>query len=326
VPHRAVQRTRIGAILASAILAVVAGGCGSTPATPTIAQCVAAWNHGQIATTPGLQVGQSPSAFGYLGRRVWVSPWADPGAGDDLPSVGCSVAFDLGGGRVVLFASRDLHGDDASAARAAARGLLFDASGVAGDWIMPIAAARLFSTVPGSERSQGYGAPDACQGDDGVVRVSGCPPHAPTTHASTFFAWRNQIHATAVGDVAAQGPTWWLGLTFRGFGANAGPQFHPGRQVVYEVESGKRAWQIWVITVDSHSPAPPGCATLRTVGEPSFCWHGRLVGRLLASLHPDASHAVVVYAASWRLKRPADPLPAAIADQVRAALRPVQLG
>jgi hypothetical protein len=325
VALRAVPTSRICVLLAAAVFGALAGGCGSATATPTVAQCVSAWNRGQIATEPGLSVGQSPAVFGYLGRRVWVRGSADPGSGDSLPSVACAITFDLGGGRILSFGSDSSAGNDASASRAAARGLVFEPAGVGGDWVMPAAAARILNADPGSGSSTLAGRPDACQGDDGVVRVSGCPPHASSVQPATFLAWRNRLHATAVEDLAGEGRTWWVGLTFRGFGAVAGPALHRGRQVVYQVEAGPQAWQMWVITVDSRSASPPGCAALHIFGTPQLCRGGRLTGRLLDALRPDPRHWVAVYTASWSPRAPGEPLPQAIADRVQAALRPVRV-
>jgi hypothetical protein len=240
--------------------------------------------------------------------------------------VGCAIAFDLGAGRVVSFVSEDT--DNATQASTAAHGLTFKTISIQPDWVDTTAAARFIAGTTSYIPSPA-GSPNACQGDDGVVRASGCPPHSPNVEPTVFIAQRDRIDKQRVREVEALGPTWWLGLTFRGFGAAGYSPFPVNRNVrelTYQVAIGPQAWTVSIVTIDGYRTAPPTCKSLPWDVRGPFCWRTRLEGRLIDLVNPDAGHTIAVYTTSSDVGNQGQPMPPDVVAQVRTALRPVQLG
>lgn len=306
-------------LMAATLLLCVASGCYGSTAAPSTAQCASAWNHGHLDSSLHISgQGQPTSSLGYLGRRVWLHGYTP--SSDEQTYVACQIVFDLGEGRVFPVVSEALSPENAAAA--ARNGLVFHPIyGYAADNFDPLGEARLVYARVDSLPDPS-GTPNACQGDDGTIEVSGCPPHDPSVGPLGVVQLRDQIDLATVRDLLAHGPSWWLGPAFRGFGPLPGGP-GDGRRLTYQVDDGGHAWLVWVITVDDPAAATPSCAFLGAVGQPALCHHSTQVAQLLETAHPDPGHTVFVYSASWDVDHPRAPITPALASQIEAALRPI---
>ena len=203
-----------------------------------------------MGTVSWAKVGSGPwrptRATGLISPRVLV-----------LAGSECRLAFDLGSGRYVVFASSGVRQSSQ-----ASHGLQW--------WLSP-GSTDAYGVMSGTEA--GLDLPSiqttsACQDDTGKVQLSGCTPHNPSAKAFPVDAAQRRLVLEAIRDAVhpyPPTPVYWLGDAYRGFGARAlGRQAHAST-FGYFVTSGRRMWVVDVVTSDPGRPAPRCDSPLRGV-------------------------------------------------------------
>lgn len=244
--HLLLARLALGAVVG-----LLSAGCdlhGDTYEAPLSASgCITAWNAGTVSWA---KVGSGPWSPTRDTRLV--APRVLVVAGSE-----CRLAFDLRGGRYVVFASSGVR-QSSQASQGLQWGLSPGSTAAYG--VMSRAEAGL--DLPGIQTTT------ACQDDAGTIQLSGCTTHSASAIAYPVDAVQRRLVLGAIRDAVHPYPTtpvYWLGDAYRGFGARALGHLAHASTFGYPVTVGRRVWMVDVVTSDPGHPAPRCDSPLRGV-------------------------------------------------------------
>jgi hypothetical protein len=238
-------------LAAGAAVGLLSAGCdlhGDTYEAPlSTSGCITGWNAGTVSWA---KVGSGPwrptRDAGLIARQLLVV------AGSE-----CRIAFDLGGGRYVVFASSGVRQSSQ-----APQGLRW--------WLSP-GSTNAYGVMSGTEaglNTPGIETTTACQDDAGTIQLSGCttPPAAAKNYP--VDAVQRRLVLGAIRDAFHPYPStrvYWLGDLYRGYGARALGHLAQASTFGYPVTVGPRVWMVDVVTSDPGHPAPRCDSPLRGV-------------------------------------------------------------